>query len=176
MVTEPPTAVQNRTEMDSNSTQLADIVSDTNELQTDWANGGRLDLILDARMAEASINTTGGAMDNVTLTATTTAVTNRVTANTDQIAGSANAATQLSRSAATIVNGTAQTGTLSTTQMTTNLTEATNDHYNGRIVIWTSGNLQNQASDITDYDGGSNMITYTAVTEAPSNNDTFIIV
>jgi len=37
-----------RTEMDSNSTQLAAIVADTNELQGDWANGGRLDLILDS--------------------------------------------------------------------------------------------------------------------------------
>ena len=37
-----------RSEMDSNSTQLAAIVADTNELQGDWANGGRLDLILDS--------------------------------------------------------------------------------------------------------------------------------
>lgn len=29
-------------------TQLAAIVADTNELQTDWANGGRLDLLVDA--------------------------------------------------------------------------------------------------------------------------------
>jgi len=40
-----------RAEMDSNSTQLAAIVADTNELQTDWANGGRLDLILDTAAA-----------------------------------------------------------------------------------------------------------------------------
>ena len=37
-----------RSEMDSNSTQLAAIVADTNELQGDWVNGGRLDLILDS--------------------------------------------------------------------------------------------------------------------------------
>ena len=37
-----------RTEIDSNSTQLAAIVADTNELQGDWVNGGRLDLILDS--------------------------------------------------------------------------------------------------------------------------------
>ncbi len=42
------------------------IIQDTNELQLDWANGGRLDVILDARMAEASISTTGGAVDTVT--------------------------------------------------------------------------------------------------------------
>lgn len=41
------TAAGIRSEIDANSTQLAAIVADTNELQTDWANGGRLDLILD---------------------------------------------------------------------------------------------------------------------------------
>lgn len=48
MVSAAPTVVQNRQEMDSNSTQLAAIVGDTNELQGDWTNGGRLDLLLDA--------------------------------------------------------------------------------------------------------------------------------
>ena len=43
-----------RTEMDSNSTQLAAIVADTNELQVDWANGGRLDLIVDAILADTN--------------------------------------------------------------------------------------------------------------------------
>jgi len=33
--------------MDANSTQLAAIVEDTNEVQTDWTDGGRLDTILD---------------------------------------------------------------------------------------------------------------------------------
>lgn len=42
----------------------------------DWEDGGRLDVILDARMAEASINTTGGAVDTVT------SVTNGVTVST----------------------------------------------------------------------------------------------
>lgn len=42
-----PTAEEIRQEMDNNSTQLAAIVADTNELQTDWTDGGRLDLLLD---------------------------------------------------------------------------------------------------------------------------------
>lgn len=53
----PPTVVQVRTEMDSNSTQLAAIVADTNELQTDWADGGRLDTILDAVPTVSQIST-----------------------------------------------------------------------------------------------------------------------
>lgn len=86
------------------------------------------------------------------------------------------AATQLALSAGTIVDGVVEAGTLSTTQMSTDLGEATNDHYNGRIIIWTSGVLENQATDITDYVGVDGVLTFTAVTEAPSAADTFIIV
>lgn len=85
-------------------------------------------------------------------------------------------AAKLALSAGTIVIGAAAAGTLSTTAMTTNLTEATDDHYNGRIVIWTSGVLINQATDITDYNGTTKTLTFTAVTEAPTAADTFIIV
>jgi hypothetical protein len=35
-------------------TEIAAILADTNELQTDWANGGRLDLILDARASQTT--------------------------------------------------------------------------------------------------------------------------
>ena len=73
-------------------------------------------------------------------------------------------------------NGEAATGTLSTTQMTTNLTEATDDHYNGRIVVFITGVLAGQATDITDYTGSTKLITMTALTEAPSNGDRFVIV
>ena len=74
------------------------------------------------------------------------------------------------------IKGVAEAGTLSNTQMTTDLTEATDEHYNGRSVIWTSGVLQDQASDITAYLGSTGRLTYTAVTEAPSAADTFVIV
>lgn len=97
-------------------------------------------------------------------------------ADTLAIDGSTAAATDLKTSALTIVRGTAITGTLSTTQMTTDLTEATDDHYNGRRLLWSSGVLTDQATAITDYTGATKLLTFTAVTEAPSNNDTFIIV
>jgi len=47
-ITGGATAEEVRIEMDANSTRLAAIAEDTNELQTDWADGGRLDLLLDA--------------------------------------------------------------------------------------------------------------------------------
>lgn len=58
------------------------------------------------------------------------------------------------------------------------ITEATADHYNGRVIIFTSGALQYQATSITDYalSGGRGHFTVPALTEAPANNDTFIIV
>src|SRR5690606_37924172 len=57
-----------------------------------------------------------------------------------QIVGNATSASALAAAILGAVTGfTAVTGTLSTTQMTTNLTEATNDHYNGRYIVWTSG-------------------------------------
>jgi hypothetical protein len=59
-----PTVVQIRQEMDNNSTKLADIVADTNELQSDWADGGRLDLILDARASQTSVNAVAGFVDD----------------------------------------------------------------------------------------------------------------
>ncbi len=64
---------------DAGGLDLDSKLANTNEVTaarmgalTDWIDNGRLDLILDSRMAEASINTTGGAVDDVTLVATTT--------------------------------------------------------------------------------------------------------
>lgn len=52
------------------------VVSDSaGELLNDWQNGGRLDLILDARMAEASITTAGGAVSTVTTLTNLPAIT-----------------------------------------------------------------------------------------------------
>lgn len=43
------------------------ILADTAELQTDWADGGRLDLILDARASQTSVNTIDGIVDDILL-------------------------------------------------------------------------------------------------------------
>lgn len=61
---------------------------------------------------------------------------------------------------------------------TSNIVEATADHFNDRVVIFTAGALKNQAKDITDYSlsGGRGHFTVSALTEAPSDGDRFIIV
>ena len=58
------------------------------------------------------------------------------------------------------------------------ITEATADHFNGRVVLWTSGTLLNSVTDVTDYAavGGIGQFTVTAMTEAPANNDTGILI
>lgn len=75
-----------------------------------------------------------------------------------------------------IIYGTAQTGTLSTTQMTTDLTGYADDELIGRVVVWTGGTANGQASEITDYANASGLVTYNTITTAPVNGDTFKIV
>lgn len=68
-----PTVEDIRAEMDSNSTQLAAIISDTNELQTDWANGGRLDLLIDAiKVVTDALPNSGALTDLATAAALAT--------------------------------------------------------------------------------------------------------
>lgn len=47
------------------SADVAAIVADTNELQLDWADGGRLDLILDARASQTSVDTVDTVVDAI---------------------------------------------------------------------------------------------------------------
>tara|TARA_Y100000401_G_scaffold30623_1_gene22374 strand:+ start:13029 stop:15281 length:2253 start_codon:yes stop_codon:yes gene_type:complete len=65
-----PTVAEIRAEMDSNSTQLAAIVADTNELQADWTNGGRLDLLLDSAISK--IDVIDGIVDDILVDTGTT--------------------------------------------------------------------------------------------------------
>ena len=102
-------------------------------------------------------------------------VTAEVTADMTKINGVAASAANLEQGAFALQRGAATATTLTTTTMSTNLTEATDDHFNGRVITWTSGALDKQSTDITDYTGSTKLLTFTAVTEAPSNTDTFII-
>ena len=133
------------------SEMIRSIYDDSNELQTD-----------DYPTSIAAVQT---AVDAVKV------ITDALTAA---------AAAKLALSAGTIVTGTVHNAVAPTTTAfeADDITEATNDHFNGRIILFTSGALLYQATDITDYttNGGIGVFTVTALTEAPSNNDTFIII
>lgn len=89
-------------------------------------------------------------------------------------------AAKLAASTPGIITGTVDdTGFSPTTTIfeADDITEATADHYNGRIVTFTSGAMLGQSTDITDYalSSGRGRFTVTALTEAPANNVTFVI-
>lgn len=76
-----------------------------------------------------------------------------------------------------IIFGTAQTGILSTTAMSTDLTGYANDELIGATVVFTGGTANGQRAAITDYASSSGMVTFSAgVQTAPANNDSFKIV
>jgi len=87
-------------------------------------------------------------------------------------AGAAN----LALSAAGIIGGTVQAGTLSTTQATTDLTGYLASELIGRTIIFTGGTANGQASDITANAVAGGLLTFTAITTAPVASDTFVIV
>lgn len=113
-------------------------------------------------------------IDSVALAAT--AVTEIVNGVWDELRSGHITADTFGSSFYGFVEGLAQTGTLSTTQMTTDLTEATDSHYIGRTIVFLGGILHGQATDVTAYTGATKLFTFTAVTEAPLNNQRFILV
>lgn len=91
-----------------------------------------------------------------------------------RLSGSATAADNLEAGALGLVPGTCAAGS-TTTAIVTNLTEATDDHYNGRVITFTSGALAGQSTSISDYNGTSKTLTVVQLTEAPADTDSFVI-
>ncbi len=103
-------------------------------------------------------------------------------ADIEKVSGTTAPADKLELSADSMVTGTVDTATFTPTTSVfeaDDITEATADHYNGRVIIWTTGDLKDQAAIIDDYElanGKGKFTTKGLMTEAPANNDTFIIV
>lgn len=134
------------------------------------------------RDVKFSIQTSTRQVDDLAFPATTgrslgVATDGTIDADITKINTSAPAASNLGISSNTMLTGNAITGTLTTTTFTTDLTSTTNDIYKGRIVIFTSGILTREVKVISAYNGSTKLITLsTALTAAPSNLDSFIIV
>ena len=127
---------------------IASILADTDELQGDWVDGGRLDAIQDIIAADTT---------------------------TDIPALIATAQTDLDTISDGIITGTAATGTLSTTVCTSSLTGYTDDQMIGRIITFLAGPADGESSDITDYASTGGTITFTALTLAPEDGNAFKI-
>lgn len=137
-------------------TEIADILADTNELELDWKDGGRLDLLIDSIITYVDClpaNFSTQVQSDVTTVLQTYHLDHLIQA------------------ASTV------TGTPTPNFFDTNLAEATDDHYNGCIIIFTSGNLAGQASIIVDYNGTTKEITVDpAFVETPVSTDAFVIL
>ena len=101
--------------------------------------------------------------------------------NLGKINGVASAAQKLAISADGMVLFTVDTATFTPTVTqfeADDIAEATAEHFRDRSIMWTSGALKGQATEITAYAlvGGKGKFTVAAMTEAAANNDTGIIV
>lgn len=91
------------------------------------------------------------------------------------------AAAKLQKSTATMVVGTVTNAGLTptTTQFeASDITEATADHYKDLVIKFITGALAGQGTSISAYslNTGRGRFTVTAMTEAPANGDTFIVI
>lgn len=122
-----------------------------------YANG--LDLTIAASCTLGTINIWGNA--RVTNSAAGTVVNNYAIDTLIPVAGA------VSDAGATVVD------------FDTNLTEVTNNHYNGMLLMFTSGVCAGQSHLIDVYTGGAKNVSFATSdqwTDAPGNGDRFIIV
>ena len=100
----------------------------------------------------------------------------KIDSNTSAIAGVVAAATNLAASAGVIYVGSVTGAAATTTLIDSALTEAAADFWKGRIIIFTSGALKYQATDVTAFDPATDKLTFTALTGTPALADAYVIV
>ena len=98
-----------------------------------------------------------------------------VGANVTQIGGSTTAASAAAKAYQGIIYGTFVTGTLSATSSSTDLTGYGNDTFNGRTLTVITGDRAGEQATISDHVETNGVLTYSALTGAPSNGDEFFI-
>jgi hypothetical protein len=111
--------------------------------------------------------------------AATKAVEDQCLICTTQLSGQIEATKGIIIGEVDTVTFTATTTAMEAFRLSPNVTEeATADHYNGRLILWTSGALLGQMTDITDYElaNSKEKFTYTATTEAPADADRFVVL
>jgi len=161
-------------DIDAMNTNINDIETDTNALQTDWADGGRLDLIVDAilddtgtsgvLLASGSITSAVVATDAIDADALATDAVDEIVDqvwdeplsahNTGGSAGKAlRGAGGIILHSGTSDNNPANTATTISLEGTASTTD---DIYTHQTIIITAGKGEGQARVIADYDGATN--------------------
>jgi hypothetical protein len=130
------------------------------------------------------IDTTAVTVDDLvrsTTPANTLDVTGgKASSNILQINSVTSAATNLSKSADTMIQCAVDASPAPTTTQfadATNLSSTVDNFYKNRVIIFTSGTLNKQVTQITVYTGSTHVVTVSpALTSAPSAADTFIVI
>lgn len=190
------------------ATEIAGILADTNELQTDDVPGliataqADLDIItgadgvnllsatqtsIDAIETDTgttipgTITTLQADTDDIQTRLPAALVSGKMDSDATAISGDTTAADRLEALMdGTIVAQVNDAIATTTAFAADGFTEATDDHFNGRLITFITGALAGQQTDITGYDAaggaqGSQELTVTALTEAPADNDFFVI-
>ncbi len=98
-------------------------------------------------------------------------------ANVQTIAGDGSAPVKMAAAANVIIaTGAVAAGSITTTSFPTNLTNAHAQAYVGRVIAFTSGVCAGQETNITGYVVSGGVLTVTALTNAPSAADTFVML
>ena len=110
-------------------------------------------------------------------------VSGRMPSDVLAISGSTTAADTLEAHAASVLRVVIDTGSTTTaiildaaTGINGGAPSASNDIFNGRVLVITSGAAVGQLASISGYVGASRTLTVTALTTAPGNDDTAVIV
>lgn len=158
------------------STDIAAVKTDTTAILVD--TGTTIPATLGTPVADIATDIAGvqADTDDIQTRIPAALVSGRMDSEVSSIGTSTTAATNLSASALGIVSTSVNDASATTTSFVTALTETTTDHYKGRIIVFTSGAVAGQATDITAYNGTTKAVTVTALTEAPANSVTFVIV
>lgn len=84
-------------------------------------------------------------------------------------------AQKIERSASAIFLGSVTASPTTTTFIDSTLTGADSGHWIGSIIVWLTGALAGQKTDITGFNSSTKQLTFTALTSAPTIGDTYEI-
>jgi len=177
-------------DMDALAADAARLTAARAQVLTDWIDGGRLDLLLDAIPTTAMRGTDGAntttpntvvpdAAGVVTALLPSALVNGRMDSNTSAINNDNPAAVLQAQALGCMIFGTVESGTLSTTEMTTDLTISIANQLNGRTIVFlgntTTTGLRRQGATITATAVSGGKLTFAALTNVPAVGDTFVI-
>ena len=140
-------------------TDLQAALADTNELQIDWVNGGRLDVILDARASQTTADAIEADTQNIQ-TRIPTALTASGKMNSRDV----------------VITGSVVDVTPAASNFDTDLTGPI-ETWQDLILVFTSGTQINRSRPIATYDPTNGHLTFDETfTGVPANGDTFELV